>query len=368
MTVGNPPKYDELEISVFGPGRGECILVHMGYNEWCMIDSCIGTGKALPAAVEYLTELGGASLEGVLLVLATHWHDDHIRGIADSLHSFPNARFACSSALKNQEFLTLVQLQTKSLQGDSGVDEFGKIVKILKERGRLNVNQKNASPVFAIQDRLLLQRNEIGRLFPATITALSPSDVAVTLALSKIACFIPKPNQLQRRITNRPPNEASVVLFVEVGCRTALFGADLEHSGRAEEGWLAILDSAQTRPQPAQVYKVPHHGSPNADCIGVWQRLLVPEPIAILTPFTSGKGLPQQQDIDRLKSRTPHLYCTSDRQVRLPKRHDKVVEKKLKDRTRIAIDGNLGHVRLRWSATDAISTPQIEMFNGAFKA
>ncbi len=366
MTLGTPPLYDELEISVFGPGRGECILVHMGYNEWCMIDSCIGRGKLLPAAVDYLNELGEAALNGVLLVLATHWHDDHILGIAASLRAFTNARFACSTALKTEQFIALVQLQTKALQSDSGVDEFGEILKILRDRKPSQLSDKLITPMWAIQDRQLLYRNQGERTFSAKITALSPSDGTVKLALNQIANLMPRPDQQQRRITNRPPNEASVVLLIEVGNRRALFGADLEHSGRAGEGWLAILDSSQTA-QPAQIFKVAHHGSPNADCPDVWQRLLNPNPIAVLTPFTSGKGLPQDKDIARLKDRTPYLYCTGELKAKFPKR-DHIVEKTLQKRKRIAVEGKLGHVRIRWSATDTSAEPNVELFNGAFKA
>jgi beta-lactamase superfamily II metal-dependent hydrolase len=367
MTLATPPKYDEFEVSVFGPGLGECILVHMGYNEWCMIDSCVARGRSLPAAVEYLNDLGQAALDGVLLVLATHWHDDHIGGIATSLRAFPNAQFACSTALGKPQFLTLVQLQRKSLQGDSGVDEFGEVIEILRERKLLGVCPARATTVWAVQDRRLLHRDQSGRAFPATVTALSPSDVAVQLALNKIANLVPQPNQPQSRITNRPPNEASVVLLIEVGDRRALFGADLEHSGREGEGWLAILNSSQTPRVPAKVYKIPHHGSLNADLPEVWEKLLDPDPIAILTPFTSGRGLPQPRDLLRLQGRTSNLYCTAEPRAKLPKHDDKVVEKKLKDRKRIAIDGKLGHMRLRWSATDATAVPQVELFNGAYK-
>jgi len=186
MTLATPPNLDEFEVSVFGPGRGECILVHLGYNEWCMIDSCVGRGRSLPAAVEYLKELGQAALEGVLLVLATHWHDDHIGGIADSLREFTNAQFACSTALGHRQFLTLVQLQGKSLQGDSGVDEFGEILKILQERKQQGLRPAKVAPILAIQDRLLLRRSQGERAFPAAVTALSPSDATVKMALSKL--------------------------------------------------------------------------------------------------------------------------------------------------------------------------------------
>ena len=366
MTIATPPQSDEFELSVFGPGRGECVLVHLGHNEWCMIDSCCGKGRSLPAAVEYLNGFGQTALDGVLLVLATHWHDDHIRGLAESLRSFPNARFACSTALKTEQFFTLVQLQTKAIQGDSGLDEFRDVLEIIKERKHQGVSAKRFSPVWAIQDRSLLRRSDEKRGFPAIVTALSPSDITVQMALNKIVSLIPSPDEPQRRITNPTPNEASVVLMVEVGDRVALLGADLEHSGRPGEGWLAIVGTSQSV-RPANILKVPHHGSPNADCPDIWTTLLAKDPIAVLTPFTSGKGLPQDRDIARIKGQTPNLYCTAKLKSKLPRR-DQVVEKTLRRRKITASEGKLGHVRIRWSVTDAAANPAVELFNGAYPA
>src|SRR5438067_455186 len=36
-----PPDSSELELSVFGPGRGECLVVHLGAGEWMVVDSCL---------------------------------------------------------------------------------------------------------------------------------------------------------------------------------------------------------------------------------------------------------------------------------------------------------------------------------------
>jgi hypothetical protein len=43
------------------------------------------------------------------------------------------------------------------------------------------------------------------------------------------------------------------------------------------------------------------------------------------------------------------------------------VEKKLKNRKRIAVDGKLGHVRVRWPVNDETAAPSIELFNGAYQ-
>src|ERR1700761_5384349 len=155
MSREAPPNSDEFEISVIGPGRGECIVLHLGNNNWCVVDSCIGPSRTESAAVEYLSQFGEEALLGVRLLLATHWHDDHIRGIASALRRFPNAQFSCSTALEKQQFVTLVQLQSKALQGESGVDEFAEIYKTLLERRDSKLGKNLVMPKLAIQDRQL---------------------------------------------------------------------------------------------------------------------------------------------------------------------------------------------------------------------
>ena len=79
-TVLTPPRSEELEISIFGPGRGECVLLHLGQNEWCVVDSCIAKPAGGPVALHYLRNLQTNAIDGIKLIVATHWHDDHIGG------------------------------------------------------------------------------------------------------------------------------------------------------------------------------------------------------------------------------------------------------------------------------------------------
>ena len=203
------------------------------------------------------------------------------------------------------------------------------------------------------------------RPFPASIISLSPSDGSVKRALNELVGLIPVTGQARRRIVDRSPNHASVVLWIEAGERRILLGADLEHSGVNAEGWLAVLANLQDKTR-AGLFKVPHHGSPNADLKDVWSTMLVDEPIAVVTPFRGGKGLPQQTDLDRLKSRTPHLYLTATGPGKAPRR-DRAVERAVEGlaKKRRIIEGQPGHVRVRWSMSNRSSQPQVELFNGA---
>ncbi len=365
MSRSTPPKPDELEISVIGPGRGESILLHLGGNDWCVVDSCVARGGSEPAALEYLKSLGNDALRGIKLVIATHWHDDHIGGLASLLRVAPNARFACSMALKSSEFQTLVSVAPNAVQGRSGVDELAAILDILI--GRAEARAAQASPMFAIENRRLLHLADAARPFPVSVTALSPSDGSVKAAMTEIGSLIPRAGELQRRIINRSPNRASVVLWVEAGATRALLGADLEHTGRAGEGWTAVVAARQDRNR-AVAFKVAHHGSAGSDCPDVWTKMLAENPIAVVTLFSGGPTrLPKTSDIDRLAARTPFLYCTAAGPGKPPSRGpaiERVMKRQVVERR--VIEGKPGHVRIRWPVPAQAAGPRIETFNGAY--
>ena len=101
--VGNkfdyPPEPNEIEVSVFGPGYGEAILIHCGENQWIEIDSCIDVDTKQPATLQYFSQLGIEPASALKLIVASHWHDDHIRGLGEVFKSAPSALFACSMSI-----------------------------------------------------------------------------------------------------------------------------------------------------------------------------------------------------------------------------------------------------------------------------
>ncbi|MGQ0465469.1 MAG: MBL fold metallo-hydrolase [Sporichthyaceae bacterium] len=102
-----PPSADVVEISVFGPGYGECVVVHLGDGEWLVVDSCtFGRGGA-PAALTYLDEIGVDVPTQVVLVVATHWHDDHVRGLRSVVEEAPQAQVWMSAAIGFAELMAL---------------------------------------------------------------------------------------------------------------------------------------------------------------------------------------------------------------------------------------------------------------------
>lgn len=300
------PRNDELEISVFGPGYGECILIHIGNGEWIIIDSCIDKKTKRPAALDYLENLGVSLSESVSLVVATHWHDDHVRGLGAIISECTGARFVCSMAIKNEEFFKLMDLYKHNilLKNHSGVDEFISIFNTLQVR--------NTLPKFAVSERKIWERPKSKATPGCTVQSLSPSDFEIVRALQSIAKQLPLPGTIPTRITAPRQNDSAVVLWVKIGNDTIiLLGADLEDEGDSRNGWTAIVEGNMVGKERAKICKVAHHGSTTGHCQLVWDEMLEKNPWALLTPFSrGGKPLPSDQDIDRINGQTNRAYIT----------------------------------------------------------
>src|SRR5262249_5500474 len=57
ITSIGPPHPDQIEICIFGPNYGECIVRHLVGN-WVVLDSCLYTPTTEPVALAYLRALG----------------------------------------------------------------------------------------------------------------------------------------------------------------------------------------------------------------------------------------------------------------------------------------------------------------------
>ncbi len=358
------PSVGTLEVSVFGPGIGECVLVHIGAGEWIVVDSCIDRRRKEPVAISYLRSLG-VDLASVKLIVATHWHDDHVGGIAAVLDACPRATFACSAALMTKEFLTAVEASRRATTESmgSGLGELAAVFDILSKRAPSGSRPSSVGPKWLSQDVVVLKREAQGDCPPVAIHALSPSAGSQTRALMAIARLVGPPGSTRRVAVSEDPNSLSVVLLVEIGDRLALLGGDLEQDADPLTGWNAVLTSQV--PGRARLFKVPHHGSQNADNPQVWQLRLTSTPTALVTPFTRS-GLPRASDLRRMAAYGADVLCSGPSQGPRPPRRDAAVEKTAQAvaRDRRVLEGALGHIRIRW---DAGTEPTVELFNGAYR-
>lgn len=298
------PAKDDLEVLFFGGsnGYGECILIHLGNDNWVCIDSILNPHTKVPVALEYLNSIGVNPAENLVLVIATHWHDDHIKGLGDIVEIAVNARFACSGALAKDEFFVLLGLGEQIDSPNSGINEMERIHKLLFNR--------DATITRSVVDKVLY-RLVYGNL-EVRLTALSPSDRAMNVfneELQELLKDIDSPNTAIRKIN---PNYSSVVLSIEAGINKIVLGADLEINNDIQMGWAAVLNS-QMCPDTILIIKCAHHGSENGHDESFWTQKLLHPPIVTLTPYARGRTkIPKIDDIKRILSFTSEAYITSD--------------------------------------------------------
>jgi hypothetical protein len=303
-----------------------------------------------------LAALGVDVGKSLRFVVATHWHDDHIQGISTVFREAKTALFACTAAVRAPEFQEVLTTWTgtRFFVGRSGIDELRSVLAELKSR---LPQTRYPAPKSATANKVLWEH---GGHPPAMIKALSPSDAAVLATLARLQPATPQFSRARRRLPDLKPNDASVVLSVQVGHQKVLLGGDLEVRADRGLGWLAIVDAVEAGASQHQAFKVPHHGSRNGDHDEIWSRMLIPEPWAATTPFIQGNvRLPSATDCQRLLRRTPHAYLTAPPHP--AKFHDanRTVEKTVGEATISAhfLPGKYGHVRLRKRTNEPAESP-----------
>jgi len=359
--VGARPAPDEIEISVMGPGFGESIACHLGTNEWFIVDSCIESGQARPAVLNYLNAIGVDPATSVKVVVATHWDQDHVRGLGQVIRACKTADFCCAKAFVGDEFQYYIDELSIGPQ-DRGTKDIQQAFDAVWDSGR-TCRQ-------AVPGKVLLRRS-LATGGVIELLSLSPSDKEYDLFLQEIALMRPAALEPMRVSVARSPNLASVVTTLVLDDDWAvLLGADMERRPEPDRGWSSVIsESVRLSLKRSVVVKIPHHGSENAHDEGMWQQMLEPAPIAVIAPFSKGPAEsrpPTATDIRRIRERTSQLLVTARHATSRPPARDPAVTRGLRDsdiKTR-SLAKPLGLVRLR-KARQASWTA--ELFGPAYK-
>lgn len=340
--MSDGPNEGEIEISAFGPGLGESVVIHIGRGEWTIVDSCRNPATGRPVAVEYLERLKVDCATAVCAIVITHWDSDHIRGIGDIAAACPNAVVWCTSAIDNAEFDVL--LDTEHDQPGSTAGRLRELVH-LREACALRTLDQPGIDWTSSRKRLLLRRGS-EKLPQRELWALSPSAHSVTLTKHRLAhVFSETSGPLADEVKRMSRNDASSVLMLCVGDRGALLGADLEHNSDKRCGWLAAIPVGCELGVETDFVKVPHHGSDDAHCEEMWSDLLIARPAAVVTPYRSGgNALPRETDRDRIRRLTDRGYLTSPE---LTKPDDETLLHLVDEIDAVRLEGDVGHVRWR---------------------
>ena len=207
--LNDPPSADEFEVSVFGPGRGESCVIHLGANEWMVIDSCRDQRSRTRevAPLKYLSDMGVDISQQVKLVVATHAHDDHIAGISEVFEASESAYFVYPIALSREEFAVLVGIDAEATRDlkKRNYGEYSRVRDLIEDR-KLETGRSRG--MYAIEGRELYASADPGRA-PVKVRALSPSDLATEITLAKLLDYLPSvEDQVVPLVVD--PNELSV--------------------------------------------------------------------------------------------------------------------------------------------------------------
>lgn len=353
---------------MFGPGFGECILLHLGDGNWAVIDSCLDATSKQPAALQYLTGLGANPATSIQLVVATHWHDDHMDGISTVFQTATNSIFACTGAVMQADFKEVLAawIGTRFLPGGSGVDELRSIMAELKKR---STNAHCVVPKLASVGKELWPTPSKPNPWGMSIKCLSPSDAAVLATISRLKGVAPSKSKVRRRLPRLLENDTSVVLSVEVAGHRILLGGDLHVRADRSLGWFAIVDDHAGSDARHHAFKVPHHGSSTGDHDEVWSKMTVDQTCAVTTPFVGGSvRLPRVEDCQRILSKTQNAYLSAPPLPGKFRDANKAVERTVQEATRSVhfVPGKYGHVRLRKNLDEAPAVPwRVELFGSA---
>jgi beta-lactamase superfamily II metal-dependent hydrolase len=364
LLLSDPPKSDELEVSIFGPGKGEAIAVHLGGGDWITVDSCRSQSKGTHSILDYFEAIGVNIEQQLKVVVGTHAHDDHIAGLGQLYESAKNAIFVCSAAAASEEFLVTAEADKSVAAGlrSSVRREYLRILDEVERRGR---ERSGFAPLKrAVESLPLWTRSSTPGRAAAEIVALSPSHVAVTRAQRDLATSALAAPNGTKRFANRDPNEFAVALWVSVGSQRILLGADLL-SGPAGCGWQAVLANVSVSGK-AGIFKVPHHGSITSHHDGVWAEMLEVNPVALIAPFRGGrKHLPSPADLARICALTNSGYVTASPERIAQRESTRRISASLGGVASNVRDpwGTPGHVRARKGKDDA--PWHVEMFGPA---
>ncbi len=298
INYGAPPAADEIEVSLFGPGYGEAVAVHLGEGSWLLVDSCVDPESKGSASVTYLDRIG-VDPSQVRTIVASHWHDDHVRGISQISAKYSDAEFVIPAVFNDRE-------ATAFLAAYSGVSTSG-LSRGTRELYDVVRSRDVVHP--ALHRSIILDTTLCGRR--VLVTAISPLPAAFAQFIAHVTQHRAQQDAPINHAPDLRPNTEAVAIHFDFGDDALLLGADLEENPGL--GWSAVVaDSWSGQRRPATAYKVAHHGSHTGDCPEIWRTLLQSQPVACLTPYTlAGRRLPTELDKVRVKANTPHAYISS---------------------------------------------------------
>lgn len=301
-----PPAHDEVEVSLFGPGVGEALAIHIGDGRWVLVDSCRDR-DGTNATLQYLDALGIDPAESVDWVIITHAHDDHVSGLANVVRACSSAQLVFPAASTEVEFLSLLEV-------DYGLRGYGVGLRVYREfhdvLSTMRTTHRLHDVHYADAGKVLPPGAALSPPVAMRMVALAPSSDAVAQsrrAFAVLADSFRRSGEV-RQISRRDPNSYSLGLLLETLGIRVLLGGDVLNGTSSKTGWRYVCSAFA--PQRVDIHKVPHHGSMGAFSDGIWQHWLHQNSINIVTTYLPS-GIPNAGGIAHMAAFGHKLFATS---------------------------------------------------------
>lgn len=362
------PSQDTFEITIIGTGGGygESCIIHLGNKNWVIIDSCSDLKTKHPLPLDYLEKIGVNVQSDIKLIVCSHWHDDHIRGISKILKLSESALFSYAKNLNGNKFFQMLGLDNNKESQTSRTKEFNSCLETIDIREEIN---KSIVCKTSYPDRLLFatEFNEES----LQVISLSPSDEDIKHSEDEMMIKYNDFALNNKAIPLSDNNKKSVVLLIKVGVHNAILGADLENfKNNKLRGWEAIVTSSTFLSNKSSYIKLPHHGSENAFSENLWKNHLIQFPTSTLTPFSKLKTpIPTIPMLKHYLNKTDNLYTTSLNNNLKKKKRPKNIESLIRDlKIELSeIPYNYGVIRSRINIFDKQATWHTDFFGDACK-
>lgn len=369
------PEDNELEVSIFGSGYGESVVIHIPHVGWGIIDSCVQKfdGQPIVPPLEYLLKILDHPYPKLAFFILTHPHEDHCKGIDKIIKGYPGGiervcrydgfglrELRAQNANKNTELRRIVP----------GLVYAFRAMNEAKDKGS---QLKDLSEMTLVFDKRIKTKNDC--FIDIRMMALSPSaesKVKYREELIKAINIEEGSFLVEKDCTDH--NLISVALVLTVGNLQVVFGGDVEAGTNNETGWAGIVSNINEFPLWAHIVKVPHHGSENAHNDLAWEKFCSRgKPIALIAPFLNGSvALPKENDVERIKALSQKVGVAgyTNLETRLKKYYSRDVVRSIESTARtmkiIERPTKPGFIRVRYNLdgkmTDHIAKPPAKWY------
>ena len=236
---------DLVNITVFGPGFGESIIIYIPSLGWGVIDSCIHRAKnvTINPALEFLKSQNVTRLSFLVL---THPHNDHFQGLNLLIEHFLGRieRICYYSGDGIREYRTF--LARKHLLREPGLVALSQIFKKFAQA------KEAGAHILKMSERTeIVRRNRYGNS-EVEIIALSPSEESIARYVQLLHEAIPrKDGHFSGEMKDNDHNLLSSAILCKVQNLSLIFGSDLEVGKTKHMGWKGVMrnpDSPSLQP------------------------------------------------------------------------------------------------------------------------